>query len=226
MAPRRPTQRRRLPLGALVVTGWLALRCGSALAQQAAVPETKAAAPQAAATPCPSCGDEQHDGIYVRLSVGLASMRLGNDNGGGSGLAATASFALGYFILPNFALSIDGFTAETYKVGVPTGSDGTTTQFDTRALAAGLSLTYYFPLDFYVSLAPGVGWLLPSNQAGDTHVNGAGFALDALAGKEWWIGGAWALGAGAQLIYIRSDNTVSSVGYAWSLGVLFTVTSS
>ena len=168
--------------------------------------------------------DEQHSGVYLRMSVGVTSMQARYDAGTDSELGGSLSFALGYFILPELALSLDVFGANAYKFGVPDRPEETSVEFDARSLALGASLTYYLPYDFYLSVAPGVGWLLVGIAGQESRFSNAGFALDVIAGKEWWIGGSWALGAGLQLIYLLADVPSARVDYSWSLGVLFTVT--
>jgi hypothetical protein len=202
---------------ALTTVVYLTLRCEPVSAQPN---------PQTEAAPCPTCSiaDEQRSGIYLRVSVGLASMQLHNEFGADSELGGAMSFAIGYYVLPNLALSLGAYGANAYKFAVPTAADGSTTEVDARSLALGISLTYYFPLEFYAAIAPGVGWLLETAESTESRFNNAGFALDVIAGREWWIRGSWALGAGVQLILNTADKRVAGIDYAWSLGVLFTVT--
>jgi hypothetical protein len=210
---RRSEARRRAPTLALALLGWLTLRSGPVHAQ-AAGPE-----------PCTSCnGVEQRSGVLLRMSLGLASMQLENQFGVDSELGGTFSFALGYFVTPNLALSLETFGVNAYTFRVPTDNDGSTSEVDARSLALGVSLTYYFPLDFYLSIGPAIGWFLANIHGSDSHLNDARFALDLLAGREWWIGGSWALGVAAQLIYNGADGRVADIDYTWSAGVLFTVT--
>lgn len=167
---------------------------------------------------------EQHSGVYLRMSVGLTSMQVPDGSGDDSELGGTLSFALGYFILPKLALSLDVFGANAYKFHLQPEGEDTTLEIDARTLAAGVSLTYYLPYQFYVSVAPGVGWLRVTAPDADSHISHAAFALDAIAGKEWWIGGSWALGVGAQLVYVLADIESAGIDHSWALGVLFTVT--
>jgi hypothetical protein len=217
--PRRFHTYRRQPLIGLLMLGLLAWRSGVARA------EPPVAQP-ADTELCPTCiaTDEHRSGIYLRMSVGVAPMQLHNEFGTASRLGGAVSFALGYYVQPNFALSLGAFGSNAYTFAVPTGNKGMTTQIDARSLCLGVSLTYYFPLDFYLGVTPGIGWLLETFKDGDSSFNNAGFALDVIAGKEWWLAGAWALGTGAQFTYTMADGRVAGVDYAWSLGALFTVT--
>jgi hypothetical protein len=207
---RRPPIHRWCSVAALASLCWLAARDA-----QAEVPA------------CTSCeSEEQHSGFYMRLSVGLGATAIEGRVGTSAAFGGSSSFAFGYFILPNLALSLDLFGANAYNVAL--SSEWTypapAAEFDVRSLAAGISLTYYLPLEFYVSAGPGVGWLMLSSALAEPQLSGAGFAFDALAGREFWIGGSWALGVGVQFIYVRGDGGIDAVDAAWSLGTLFTVT--
>ena len=216
--PRPFHPHRRWPLVALVLVS---------LASQRGLVHADASATQQGASkePCSTCisTDEVRSGVYLRMSVGLSMLQLHSTYGVTSKVGGGASFALGYYVLPNFALSIGAFGANAYKFAVPTKQDGNTAEVDARSLCLGLSLTYYFPLEFYVAVTPGVGWVLQTYQGGNSSLNNAGFALDALLGKEWWIAGTWTLGAAAQFTYSMADGRVAAIDYVWSLGVLFTV---
>jgi hypothetical protein len=206
----------------------LASQGGQVHAEESAPPvapaEPSAPKPNASEETCSTCisTDEVRSGVYLRMSVGLSMLQLHSKYGVVSKVGGGASAALGYYVLPNFALSIGVFGVNAYKFEVPTKQDGTV-EVDARSLCLGLSLTYYFPLEFYVAVTPGVGWVLETYQGGDSSLNNAGFALDVLLGKEWWIAGTWTLGAGAQFTYSMADGRVAAIDYMWSLGVLFTV---
>jgi hypothetical protein len=209
--PRRFGTLRHLSLVALVSAS-LSLRSGLAYAETSE-------------EPCPTCigTTEVRSGIYLRMSVGLAMLQLHSAQDVVSKVGGGASFALGYYILPNFALSVGAFGANAYKFDVQTRNSDDTVELDVRSLCLGVSLTYYLPLDFYVALTPGIGWVLETFEGGNSNLNNAGFALDALIGKEWWMAGTWALGAGLQFTYSMADGRIASIDYVWSLGVLFTV---
>jgi hypothetical protein len=215
--PRRFNPPRRARLVALLLV---------ALASQRGLVRAEESAPQQGAKeePCSTCisTDEVRSGVYLRMSVGLSMLQLHSRYGVTSKVGGSASFALGYYILPNFALSVGVFGANAYKFEVPTKQMGTV-EVDARSLGLGLSLTYYLPLEFYVAVTPGVGWVLETYQGGNSNLNNAGFALDVLLGKEWWIAGTWTLGASAQFTYSMADGRVAAIDYVWSLGVLFTV---
>jgi hypothetical protein len=205
-------------LAALVSLNWLAARGADAQAQPPAASQTEA-------NTCATCDpEEQHDGLYLRLSVGLGATAIGGSIGTAAAFGGSSSFAIGHFILPHLALSLDLFGANAYDLPLSAEWAATTSKVDARTLAAGVSLTYYLPLDFYISAGPGIGWLMLSSALAEPQLSGAGFALDALAGKEFWIGRSWALGVGIQFIYVRGDGGIDAVDDAWSLGTLFTVT--
>jgi hypothetical protein len=116
------------------------------------------------------------------------------------------------------------FGANAYDLILPEDVVDASQEVDVRALAAGLSLTYYLPLDFYVSAGAGLGWLQLTSTVAGPEQSDAGFGFDAIAGKEWWIGGSWAFGPGVQFTYVTGGDESTRVQSAWSLGALFTVT--
>lgn len=216
---RRPTLSRWCwPVITLASLSWLPARGADAQAQPPATPPAHGAT-------CTNCDpEEQHDGFYLRLSVGLGATAIGGSIGTAAAFGGSSSFAFGYFVLPNLALSLDLFGANAYDLPLSADWAAATSEVDARTLAAGVSLTYYLPLDFYISVAPGIGWLMLSSSLAEPQLSGAGFAFDALTGKEFWIGRSWALGAGFQFIYVRGSGGIDAVDDAWSVGMIFTVT--
>jgi Outer membrane protein beta-barrel domain len=214
--PRRFKTHRRWLLLALVL---VSLAVPSGWAQAEASPQP------AAGEPCPTCltTDEHRSGVYLRMSAGITSLQLHTDYGTANKVGGSVSFAFGYYILPNLALSLGGYGSNAYKFEVPTRTPGETVELDARMLCLGVSLTYYFPYEFYLAVAPGMGWVLETFEGGDSKMNDAGFALDVLAGKEWWMQGTWTLGVGMQFSYTVAEGEIAAVDYVWALGVLFTV---
>ena len=90
----------------------------------------------------------------------------------------------------------------------------------------GLGVTYYImPVDLFVSGSVGIGWLAFEDDAGQSKDTSAGIALDALIGKEWWVGSDWGIGVAAQLLYMHVKDYTDDAGMdAFAVNVLFTAT--
>jgi hypothetical protein len=87
-----------------------------------------------------------------------------------------------------------------------------------RASALSFGATYTFaPVDFYLSASLGLADLRVeralSGSAGSLRVEAQtnpGFALDLGLGKQWGVGGDWALGVSGLFFYQRNNERTSS----------------
>jgi hypothetical protein len=177
-----------------------------------------------AAQPCIPCLEDQHEGFYMRLSVGMTRSVTYGEGPSGAEIGGASSIALGLFVVPNLAIAIDLFSSGGYGMELQPTPTLPTRSWDVQALAAGIGLTYYLPLDFYLSLAPGLGLIRISAQGVKPEFSPVTLGVDAIVGKEWWLGGSWAMGAGAQVIYVGGAAAPQGISSVLSVGVLFTVT--
>jgi hypothetical protein len=117
-----------------------------------------------------------------------------------SGESGDLHIAIGAVVAPNLAIhgTIFGWILSDPDVeldGVSGVADG-----DADMTAFGAGLTYYFmPVNLYVSGSVGAGSLTGTGDFdGETDT---GIAVDLTAGKEWWVGDRWGLGAAAAFEY-------------------------
>lgn len=178
-----------------------------------------------------------HDGFFLRLSAGFASTETKISDATGklklSGSAGDVNLAVGGVIAPNLAIhgTIFGWSASdpdaeitVYGVGSGSGSiSGTVTMS-----AVGGGVTYYImPANFYLSGSVGLARLrFDSNTSGVPNGDSdSGFALDLTAGKEWWVGRNWGLGAaGDIMIHSVPDGGLPENWAGPSFGLRFTAT--
>jgi len=167
------------------------------------------------ARPVPVAAGEAraHDGFFMRLSTGFGAARAKLEDSGSSaelkGAAEDVNLAFGGMVGNNLALhgTLWGWTISDPDAKL-VGSGGSTT-FSTKGSltmgALGAGLTYYvMPANVYFSGSVGMGSLL-----GKDDVDGkskTGFAMDLTAGKEWWVGDAWGLGAAADFSFFNAKN--------------------
>jgi hypothetical protein len=148
-------------------------------------------------------GARTHDGGYVRLQLGFnwtgvaasaAGSRVDYDGWGGSVAAAIGLSATDHLILYMEALdagawdgSIDG------RGGRP--------DVGTDVIGIGPGATYYFGPNLFVAATLLLARAKLTNSNGDVlEASSQGFALELLAGKEWWVSANWGLGVSGQLV--------------------------
>jgi hypothetical protein len=173
-------------------------------------------------------GVHQHDGFYLRLAAGpgyaqLTEDIMGNDfelSGLGScfrsqigGPVAENLIIYGEFggvliLNPDFKLA--GQTFETSETRMSTSDFGP-------------GLTYYFmPTNIYVSFSALLSQVTLEVD-GDKSESDPGIGLNAMVGKEWWVGDDWGIGATIYIYFSTmkdEDNTINN----FSVGVLFSAT--
>jgi hypothetical protein len=161
-----------------------------------AVGTTAAAAPN---------GPRDHaGGFFLRLSGGVGAAKTSIEEAGSelevSGTSGDVNLAIGAIVAPNLAIhgTIFGWVLSDPDVELDGMSGSVDGDADMSAFGAGL--TYYFmPVNLYLSGSVGAGSLSGSGDFdGETDT---GIALDLTAGKEWWVGNGWGLGAAAAFQY-------------------------
>jgi hypothetical protein len=148
-----------------------------------------------------------HDrGVFLRMSAGLgyAQTNWSVDNGLDAslhGLTGDANFAIGAIVGHNVAVH-GSFWG--WSMADPTAeANGHEVELDdvTYSVSAfGPGVTLYTNTNWYFS--GNVGFASASlEQDHVTIETDNGFALDAIVGKEWWVGGRWGLGVAGSFGY-------------------------
>lgn len=173
-----------------------------------------------------------HDGFFLRLALGMGHENLNVNTGDGelidlSGFGFGLSIAIGGTIVPNLALHADIFGSgvidpNVSQNGVELGElrDSTMTQS-----AIGIGATYHFmPINLYVGLSLGVGVVGLESPESNLDAD-PGFAMNAMVGKEFWVGDDWGIGVAAQLIYNHVPTNSDDSSSDWtSFNILFSAT--
>jgi hypothetical protein len=173
-------------------------------------------------------GVHQHDGFYLRLAAGPGYAQLTEDIMGNdfelSGLGSCFRIQIGgpvsenliiygefggvLILNPDFKLA--GQTFETSETRMSTSDFGP-------------GLTYYFmPTNIYVSFSALLSQVTLEVD-GDKSESDPGIGLNAMVGKEWWVGDDWGIGATIYIYFSTmkdEDNTINN----FSVGVLFSAT--
>jgi hypothetical protein len=168
----------------------------------------------------------QHDGFFMRLSMGGGSGKAHIEENGNTaelkGTAGDMNLAFGGMVSDNLALhgtmwgwGVQDPDASLTVVSVGSGS-GTLNGFLAMS-AIGPGVTYYLmPANVYFSGSVGVGSL-----SGSDELNGnsdTGFALDTTIGKEWWVGNNWGLGLAGDFTYLSAkDKDLVGSTQNWSV---------
>jgi len=165
-----------------------------------------------------------HNGFLVRLAGGFGYARAsqsGSDDVVLSGGGGAASLAFGGIIAPNLALNADlfGMSALGPKVEVNGTDIGNADNTRMTVAVVGVGLTYYvMPANLYV--AASVGAAKGSIETRVRTVLGTvtykddsdlGVGVNAMIGKEWWVGREWGLGLAGQFLFATLPGDASDV---------------
>lgn len=173
-----------------------------------------------------------HDGFLLRLSIGFGYENLGLEDGLGTtldvgGFGAGTSIGIGGVVAPNLAINADLFAAAVVSPNVEQNGVELGKAQDTSVTlsALGVGATYYFmPINIYVALS--LGFAVTSiTVEGSDFESDAGFALNAMVGKEFWVGREWGIGVAGQLIYadVPTETDSSSASFI-SANIMFSAT--
>ncbi len=174
----------------------------------------------------------RHDGFFLRLATGVggASNSVTDDDGVVNtirGAASTSSIAVGYMVVENLAVHAEIFHAaliepESTKGGTQTSAAVLAGKYIAGGFGAGV--TYYFmPSNIYIGAGVG-GVVLQADFGIARFSTEAGFGLDAICGKEWWVSDNWALGVAGQFIFARVPSQFSDSHNTFVGAVLFSAT--
>ena len=160
-----------------------------------------------------------HQGFFLRMSLGPGGREIWREGADWSGWGLGLGLAIGGAPIPNLALHLDFQGSWTFDPSV---------EIDSIAMRMiGLGATFYIvPSDIFLSASAGIGGLgFESDRDGQTKDTNAGFALDVMIGKEWWVGLDWGIGFAAQMIYIYTDDYTDDEGIdAFAFNFVFTAT--
>jgi len=199
------------------------------------------APPYAYAPPPPDPTVHNHDGFYMRLSIGggylsdsvsLDPALLGDMSI--SGGAVVLDFLLGGTPAPGLVLGggILGASVPNPKVeiGDVSGSSDSTV---TLSMLGGFADWYPSPRDgFHLQGFVGFSTIGAQDSSGNTSTNNpVGIGLALAVGQEWWVGEQWSIGVLGRLMYANMSVSESNLGLSLTEtdsvivpGVLFTAT--
>jgi hypothetical protein len=184
------------------------------------------------AAPALPPGYHQHDGVYVRLQLGVGYLQLKTSTDGddvaAKGAGANFEIAVGGAVAPNFILygafliadsSSPTITLNGMSIGNANGS------LDVVGFGGGAA--YYFPdINAFVLGSIYAARIESSDSSGDTvETSDLGWVLEGQVGKEWWVSSDWGLGVAGQVVGGRINAQGGSPTYsALSFGLLFSAT--
>jgi hypothetical protein len=185
----------------------------------------------------------QHDGFYLRLSLGAAFGAIRGDGHTArgvdevelTGFGVGTSIAIGAALVPNLILDLDFFYATLFGSDVEVDGDdqGDSGDADPRLgvgedqqlLGFGLGLTYYFmPVNLYLTGSFGMGRVAFENHAGDRGASDWGLASNLMVGKEWWVDSDWGIGVAAQFLMLWVDDDFLNDVNAYAVSLMVSAT--
>jgi len=151
-------------------------------------------------------GAQTHDGVYLRLHVGVSWDSLTTEAGGRSveysGSGGSLAVAAGYSVIPNLQLYVELLAAGAVDAQVR-GGGGTSSPstLGTDVYGFGPGVAYYFGANVFAATSFLLGYAAVSDSAGYTAFrSNTGLVFEALVGKEWWVSDNWGLGVSGQMI--------------------------
>jgi hypothetical protein len=168
-------------------------------------------------------GAREHDGFFLRLSMGPGAGRARYDESldgvrvsevEANGLSGLLDVAVGGRLVGNLILHgnliFSRFNSPTRRVD---SVEDASISVSTSATLVGAGVSYYFmPLNVYLSTTLGLGWLF-ERRSGEELRSGTGFSMAVAAGKEWWVGrsGSWGVGAGLHGTFVTAPVDIAGV---------------
>ena len=177
-----------------------------------------------------------HDGFFLRLGAGGGNARNTLEYQGDklefSGTAANIDIAIGGVVAPNLALhgTLFGWGVTDPDLKLTSSVDSLTatgTAKGTATLSAvGVGLTYYYmPVNAYITGSVGTATFEFDPEHGQKSDTKDGVAFEIGAGKEWWVGTSWGLGAAVNYIYSSlPDKDINRNWNGNAVHVLFSAT--
>jgi hypothetical protein len=169
--------------------------------------------------PPPDPGKNRHDGLMVRLALGLGDGNLGESAGQNaaktelSGFSASLSFDVGGSPIDNLVIHARLAEFVSLNRDITVNRNGGTGNIASVLYAP--AVTYYFmPINIYASLAIGAARI--GFDAGDDQFDwgkfGVGLNID--AGKEWWVSDNWGIGGAVRFWYAHAARDEAGLGAA------------
>ena len=152
-------------------------------------------------------GAQTHDGVYLRLHVGLSWSSLSAQAGGStiaySGNGGSLGVAAGYSVIPNLALYVELLAAGAVEADVSRDrGNSSQSRLGTDIYGLGAGAAYYFGANFFAATSLLLGYVAVTDPEGGTPAfrSDTGLVFEALFGKEWWVSDNWGLGVSGQVI--------------------------
>jgi hypothetical protein len=183
------------------------------------------ASPRAVAGPR-TPGAEQHDGIMLRLTLGLggAIARQNSDFAEVEyrGLSGAFSVDLGGTIADDLVLHarVASMSLIEPEYSIDGDDQGGADDLSANTFLLGPAATYYFmPANVYVTAAVGLSQVRWQFRESDSEWGDLGVAFNLDAGKEWWVHEQWGLGVAGRLWFTgiaadENDESLSLAGFA------------
>jgi hypothetical protein len=182
-------------------------------------------------------GARTHDGVYLRLQLGvgytnMSANKTGTETIAGDGVSF--GIALGDALNSNliiYGTLVDGvaFNPTTKMSGTLTGGPGMVASLASGGglriagvTGVGGGAAYYLDSNLFLAGSLLGSRLSVSDVVGTTMKSDWGVTLEGLFGKEWWVSDNWGLGVAGQLwLGVMSDSTLADASTpTWRLAAL------
>jgi hypothetical protein len=222
------------PYGAPPPAGYAAPAPGYAAPPPGYAAPAPYGAPPAYAAPAYQVpGSHQHDGFFLRLTLGPGYLHNSASYQGQtiklSGVGGTFGVAAGGVISPNLVIYGEAIGTTVTDPSYDEGS-GSVTANDTTLSTVGIGpgIAYYLDGNAYLSATLALtkmSWSYDSYGYSTSYDTDWGFGGSLSGGKEWWVSDNWGLGVAGQLMLASmKDQEVDARWTSIAVSVLFSAT--
>lgn len=190
-----------------------------------------AAAVEIAPAPAVDPTAERHDGLLLRLTIGIGYGTVSESIDGEqtltgseversisiSGVSGSFSIDLGGVLTDNLAVSgrLSDLVIVDPTVSLDGNEVGEAQDSTLAALFFGPALTYYvMPVNVYLTAALGLSWLRSDTNETEAQSSDLGFGANLDVGKEWWVSDQWGLGVAGRLWWTHVSDSEQGIDIA------------
>ncbi len=150
-----------------------------------------------------------HEGFFLRLALGVgyasSTLKFDGFNASLKGAGVASGLSIGYCVIENLALSVDFYGVTVVNPVYRVQSQELKINNDSYVNWSGFGVGahyYFMPINLFVGMSLGASvmrqkiWV--NDEPAEEIKTDAGFMMQLLVGKEWWVSENWGIGVTGQ----------------------------